>query len=248
MAIRDDGPGRTGAVREGGKRKKGGLFALLGLLALLRLYLLLRGGSDDKKKAAVVPLVSTEAPPTTSAAPLPSTEATPLLTTEPAPSAVATSAPAGAPTAVPTDSAAGAAAGASAGPAGSLVGGSGVAAAPASGRFAVAGGLATVLFAEDRAAMDAEAQRVIAQAAATIKATSPAHVSITGYTDKIAGQPTNVPLSQRRADAVEHALQAAVGTSTTNYSAGAKGESDPIGDNSTAQGRQDNRRATITTS
>jgi len=43
-------------------------------------------------------------------------------------------------------------------------------------------------------------------------------------------------------------LRTAVGPGSTTYTAAAKGEIDPVGSNDTAEGRQLNRRATITAS
>ncbi len=239
------GPGRTGAVRDEPRRgKKGLLWALLGLLALLLLlllalllYLLLRG--DDKKPAAaVVPAPATTTATTgaleTTQAPVPSdTPVPPTDTTTAVPPAPAP-AP-GAPSAVPP----------AGGPSG-LVGGGTVAPVPATGALARADAVGTVLFTESSAQLTDQARAVIGDAAARIKATKPSAVTVTGYTDKIAGQPINEKLSQQRADAVVAALKADVGSGTSTYTASAKGESDPVASNGTAAGRQQNRRATIT--
>ncbi len=246
-------PGRTGAVRDEPRRKKGLLWALLGLLALLLLalllYLLLRG-NDKKPAAAVVPgpatttattgaLETTQAPvpsdtplpsdtPVPSDAPVPPTDSTTAVPPTPPPTP-------GAPSAVPP-----------AGAPGGLVGGGTVAPVPATGALARADAVGTVLFAESSAQLTDQARAVISDAAARIKATKPSAVTVTGYTDKIAGQPINERLSQQRADAVVAALKADVGSGTSTYTASAKGESDPVASNDTATGRQQNRRATIT--
>lgn len=128
------------------------------------------------------------------------------------------------------------------------MGGGAVTSRPATGALAVAGGVGTVLFAEGSAALSAPAEQVISAAAQSITSNHSATVVVTGYTDKVAGQPVNEKLSQQRADAVIAALRTAVGPGSTTYTAAAKGENDPVGSNDTAEGRQVNRRATITVS
>ena len=153
----------------------------------------------------------------------------------------------------------GAVAGAGAGPAaavtaaaaGALVGGAGV--APTAADNNAGGGGAsgkrspgtagTVLFAEGSAAIDPNGRKVIDTAAANLKRAGATKVEVIGYTDVVAGAPVNGPLSKQRADAVAAALHAelpAVAVSTS-----AKGQNEPIAPNSTAQGRQQNRRAAI---
>lgn len=131
-------------------------------------------------------------------------------------------------------------------PGGGLVGGGNVKAAQATGPFVAVTGYGTVLFAENSATLTANARKVIAEAAVDIKYFRPAKVILTGYTDKVAGQPLNAKLSKQRAQAVLSAVHNAVGPGRTAYSFKAKGESDPIAPNATGAGRQDNRRVTIT--
>ena len=130
----------------------------------------------------------------------------------------------------------------------SLVGGAGIAAAPASAVPATVakrdpGTAGTVLFAEGSAELDANANEVIAAAAASLKAAGATRVTISGYTDVIAGEAVNDPLSQERADAVARALKAALpGVQTTTQ---ARGQDAPVASNADETGRQQNRRASI---
>ncbi len=87
---------------------------------------------------------------------------------------------------------------------------------------------------------------MVADAAARIKAGRPGKVTVTGYTDKVAGQPVNEKLSAQRADNIADALKAAIGPGSTMIVTAAKGETEPVASNDSATGRQQNRRATIT--
>ncbi len=260
MTVRTDppAPDRTGAVaaKTDRRRRPAWLLPLLGLLALVLLALALYALLHHSSKKAAARAVAPVAPVSPSAA-----SSAPGLTPSPSPSAAAGSAFPGAGaggaggTAV---SGAGSAAGGAA-----LVGGGGVAARPATGieagtasgssaaKGAGAAGAGTaqgtVLFASDSAALDVGARQVIAEAAARIKAQHPAKVTVTGYTDVVGGQPTNTGLSLRRANAVAAALRADLGA-TPPVTAAAKGQADPVAPNTTAGGRQQNRRASITTS
>ncbi len=68
-------------------------------------------------------------------------------------------------------------------------------------------------------------------------------VSVTGHTDSTGPEAYNEGLSMRRAEAVIDYLKS-IGTKV-NMIADGKGESDPIADNSTKEGRAENRRVVI---
>ena len=133
----------------------------------------------------------------------------------------------------------------------SLVGGAGVAPAAASGNAATlgkrdAGTIGTVLFAEGSAEIDANGTKVVAQAVETLRRTAAPQVVVAGYTDVVAGQAVNDPLSERRAAAVAAALTKAL--PDLKVTTDARGQSAPVAPNSTDEGRQQNRRAAIVTS
>ena len=152
----------------------------------------------------------------------------------------------------------GAVSGAGAGPAaavtaaaaGALVGGAGVhptaadvAASAGAGGKRSPGTAGTVLFAEGSAAIDRNGKTVIDTAAANLKRAGATKAEVIGYTDVVAGAPVNGPLSKQRADAVAAVLRAELPAVAVTTSA--KGQDEPIASNSTAQGRQQNRRAAI---
>jgi OOP family OmpA-OmpF porin len=70
---------------------------------------------------------------------------------------------------------------------------------------------------------------------------------VEGHTDNVGSEQANVALSQRRADAVRDALFK-VGVEASRLTAKGYGPSNPVADNSTAEGRKKNRRVVVTIS
>ncbi len=77
-----------------------------------------------------------------------------------------------------------------------------------------------------------------------VKKYSGYQISLIGYTDSIGSDAYNQALSEKRADTVKGYL-AAHGVDAARIQASGRGESDPVGDNSTEQGRFQNRRVEI---
>ena len=144
--------------------------------------------------------------------------------------------------------------------AGALVGGAGIApkavgSTSAGGASGTAGGTTatggkapgsagTVLFGEGSASIDSDGRQVIRQAATALKTAKAHRVEVIGYTDVLAGQPVNQSLSAKRAAAVAAVLRTELGPDVA-VTTSARGEQDPAASNSTAPGRQQNRRAAI---
>jgi outer membrane protein OmpA-like peptidoglycan-associated protein len=70
------------------------------------------------------------------------------------------------------------------------------------------------------------------------------NITITGYTDSVGSEAYNLKLGMARATSVQRYL-AAKGVDASRMTAASKGEADPIAPNSTAEGRQQNRRVVI---
>jgi len=70
------------------------------------------------------------------------------------------------------------------------------------------------------------------------------HVMITGYTDNVGGTDSNSALSQQRAAAVRDHL-ISLGADPQKFQVSGAGEANPIADNSTEEGRAQNRRVEV---
>jgi outer membrane protein OmpA-like peptidoglycan-associated protein len=235
---------RTGAVPVGKRRRRFPLWLwlLLGLLALLLLawllYVLLHHSSSNKSST-----------PNAASSAATSTAGKSASTPTSVPGGTATPGSSSAPTAIPSGSSGGVSTtdGAASTYGAALVGGGGIAATTATGSTGAGAAQGTVLFASGSAKIDAAGMQVIRAAAARIKALHVSKVTVVGYTDVVGGQPKNDNLSAQRAAAVAAVLRQELGSATA-VTTSAKGESDPVASNSTAVGRQQNRRASITSS
>ncbi|MEO8504270.1 MAG: OmpA family protein [Acidobacteriota bacterium] len=68
---------------------------------------------------------------------------------------------------------------------------------------------------------------------------------VLGYSDNKGSESANLRISQQRADAVKTYLMKRHGIDASRISASGRGSADPVGDNATAAGRAENRRAVI---
>lgn len=105
--------------------------------------------------------------------------------------------------------------------------------------------LGDVLFETGKADLLSGARRNIETIAAFLHQNDTRNVLVEGHTDSRGTQKYNLGLSQRRADTVRFAL-IRQGITSNRILARGFGESQPIASNSTASGRQQNRRVEIT--
>jgi len=104
--------------------------------------------------------------------------------------------------------------------------------------------LGDVLFTTGRADLQAGAVGNLGRLVTFLNKYPNRTVAIEGYTDSVGSEGSNQRLSERRADSVKSYL-AAQGIGAIRLSASGKGESDPVADNGSASGRQQNRRVEV---
>ena len=104
--------------------------------------------------------------------------------------------------------------------------------------------LGDVLFASGAANLNPNGDPHLAKLGAFLNKYMDRTVLIVGYTDSIGGQDYNLGLSQRRADSVKIYL-VQQGIDSSRLSASGQGMSSPVADNSSATGRQQNRRVEV---
>ncbi|MFO7542919.1 MAG: OmpA family protein [Thiobacillus sp.] len=108
----------------------------------------------------------------------------------------------------------------------------------------VGGVIEGVQFNNDQSTLRLEAFAILDRAAATIKEWGDVKVEVAGHTDSSSDDDYNLKLSQRRAEVVRSYL-IGKGIQAEQLSARGYGESRPIADNGTAEGRFKNRRVEL---
>lgn len=103
-----------------------------------------------------------------------------------------------------------------------------------------------VLFETNSAELNSDAQEILNQVAVEINDASSSVVNIDGHADKTGSETVNLPLSQDRAESVEAILAELVTRSGVTFEVQGYGSSDPIASNSTEEGRERNRRVSVT--
>jgi outer membrane protein OmpA-like peptidoglycan-associated protein len=100
-------------------------------------------------------------------------------------------------------------------------------------------------FASGSAELRPEAAPSLAVAAAFIRSQPPGRVRVTGYTDAVGDDSSNLDLSLRRAEIVREYLIRNFKLTPATVTAEGKGESEPVASNNTETGRRSNRRVEI---
>ncbi|TDQ49247.1 outer membrane protein OmpA-like peptidoglycan-associated protein [Actinorugispora endophytica] len=103
-----------------------------------------------------------------------------------------------------------------------------------------------VLFELNQSELTSEADGALEAVAEEINASSATIVQIDGYTDNSGNDAINIPLSNDRAIAVKQRLEELITREGVSFEVAGHGSSNPIGDNTTEEGREKNRRVTIT--
>lgn len=102
-----------------------------------------------------------------------------------------------------------------------------------------------VLFSPGSSVVAPEFQEVLGASASFLQLSPETTLLITGHTDSDGSEESNLELSQARVDAAREAMIAQGGDPERITAVGA-GESEPIADNTTPEGRQLNRRVELT--
>ena len=102
-----------------------------------------------------------------------------------------------------------------------------------------------VLFAFDKATLTKADVKELQKAVAFVKKYPGARIRLDGYTDNIGTDVYNMKLSERRAMAVRDYLIKEANVSSSKITAVGHGETNPVADNKTAQGRAKNRRVEV---
>ncbi len=102
-----------------------------------------------------------------------------------------------------------------------------------------------ILFATNKADLNATSKRSLLQFVNMLKTEPQTLVDIQGHTDSTGSDAVNQPLSERRAQSVANFLVANGVPSSQFVNVSGFGSSMPVADNSTAAGRQQNRRVDV---
>lgn len=103
-----------------------------------------------------------------------------------------------------------------------------------------------VLFETNSSELNNEAQEILEQVAQEIDDASSSTISIDGYADNTGNDSINIPLSKERADIVESELGDLITRGGISFESDGHGSADPIASNDSEEGRERNRRVTVT--
>ena len=101
-----------------------------------------------------------------------------------------------------------------------------------------------ILFAFDSAELSGQAEENITELAATLKDYEDTNILIEGHTDNIGSESYNQELSEERAASVGDKLKT-LGVNSSRITEVGYGEEQPVADNSTEEGRRQNRRVEV---
>jgi outer membrane protein OmpA-like peptidoglycan-associated protein len=102
-----------------------------------------------------------------------------------------------------------------------------------------------ITFESGSATLEADAYRHIDGIAAALHRDPSLRIAIIGHTDDVGSIPDNQDLSERRARAVVQTLTVQHGIDPARLEAAGRGESQPVADNATGEGRAQNRRVEL---
>jgi outer membrane protein OmpA-like peptidoglycan-associated protein len=102
-----------------------------------------------------------------------------------------------------------------------------------------------ILFATNKADLNATSKASLTQFAEVLKENRDMDIAIIGHTDNTGSDAINNPLSKNRAQSVSKFLKSQGVTSAQIKTIDGQGSTNPVADNSTAEGRKQNRRVEV---
>ena len=102
-----------------------------------------------------------------------------------------------------------------------------------------------ILFATNKADLNAESKASLTQFASVLKENKDMDIAIFGHTDNTGTDAVNNPLSKNRAQSVSKFLKSQGVASSQIKTIDGQGSKNPVADNSTAEGRKQNRRVEV---
>ena len=102
-----------------------------------------------------------------------------------------------------------------------------------------------ILFALNKADLNTASKNELAKFSSVLKNNNTCSVDIQGYTDSTGNDAINVPLSQKRAEAVSSYLKSCGVSSNQIQKVQGYGSANPVADNSTSAGQAQNRRVEV---
>ena len=102
-----------------------------------------------------------------------------------------------------------------------------------------------ILFATNKADLNAESKASLTQFAEVLKENKDMDIAIFGHTDNTGTDAVNNPLSKNRAQSVSKFLKSQGVASSQIKTIDGQGSKNPVADNSTAEGRKQNRRVEV---
>ncbi len=102
-----------------------------------------------------------------------------------------------------------------------------------------------ILFATNKSDLNAASKTDLAKFSTVLKNNSDCHIDIYGHTDSTGNDGINLPLSNKRAASVQSYLLTCGVSSSQFQKIEGKGSSEPVADNTTAEGRKQNRRVEV---
>ena len=102
-----------------------------------------------------------------------------------------------------------------------------------------------ILFATNKADLNAESKASLTQFAQVLKENSDMDIAIFGHTDNTGTDAVNNPLSKNRAQSVSKFLKSQGVAASQIKTIDGQGSKNPVADNSTAEGRKQNRRVEV---